>query len=105
MQDARTARLNSVARALVAGGLSLTAWTLFTAPAQAAPCEGYSGVCAETPTNPPPTNNRPTPPAELESTGAEVALLTVTGLGAVGGGAGLVIAGRRRSRRGATATA
>lgn len=105
MQDAPPARPHLLARALVAGGLGLAASTLLVAPAQAAPCEGYSGVCAETPTDAPPTDNRPTPPAELEATGAEVALLSVVGLGALGGGAALVVAGRRRTHRGDAATA
>lgn len=108
MQDARTARSHPVAHALVIGGLGLSAAVLGAAPAHAVPCEGYSGVCAETPGTPPPTTLRPRPPADLESTGAETALLAVIGLGAVGGGTALVVAGRRRGHgghRGRTATA
>lgn len=99
MQDARTVRPHLVARALVIGGLGAAAVTLSAAPSQAAPCEGYSGACATTPGTPPPTSLRPRPPAELENTGAETALLAVIGLGAVSGGTALVVAGRRRTHR------
>lgn len=101
MQDARTTSV--VVRALTAGALGVAACTLMLAtPAQAA-CEGYSGVCVTGPPSTPPTSLRPRPPVQLENTGAETALLAVIGLGAVGGGAALVVAGRRRSHRSAAA--
>lgn len=68
-------------------------------PASAAPCEGYSGVCAETPTAPPRTvvggitDERP----GLAATGSEIALLSLISLGSLSAGAGLVVAGRRRT--------
>jgi LPXTG-motif cell wall-anchored protein len=105
MQDARTARPHLVSRALVIGGLAVTAGALLAGPAHAAPCEGYSGACATTPGTPPPTSLRPRPPADLENTGAETALLAVIGLGAVSGGTALVVAGRRRTHRGDPAPA
>lgn len=75
---------------------------LLAAPATAAPCEGYSAVCATTPpavpTIKPVTDLSPERPA-LAATGGEVLLLTVVGAGAVAGGGALVVAGRRRTRR------
>lgn len=100
MQDARTTSI--AVRALTAGALGLAACTLLATPAQAA-CEGYSGACVTGPPSVPPTSLRPRPPVQLENTGAETALLVVIGLGAVGGGTALVIAGRRRSQRPASA--
>ena len=82
----------------VAAGLA--AVVVLAGPAAAAPCEGYSAVCPTdatvAPTTAPPTNLSPERPA-LADTGTEVALLLVVGAGAVAGGAGLVVAGRRRA--------
>ena len=87
------------AAALVVGAAGSV---LLAAPASAAPCEGYSAVCATTgvatPTTKPVTDLSPERPA-LAATGGEVLLLTVVGAGALAGGTALVVAGRRRSAR------
>jgi LPXTG-motif cell wall-anchored protein len=94
MLDRRTT--SRLTAALLTAG---TGVVLLAAPAAAAPCEGYSAVCAETPTAAPTTqppsqvaNNRP----GLAATGDEIALLSVVGLGTLAGGTALVVAGRRR---------
>lgn len=95
MPDRRPTRLTAAVLAAGAGVL------LLAAPAVAAPCEGYSGVCAETPPDAPTTviggitDDR----AGLAATGGEIAVLSLAGLGTVAGGAALVVAGRRKTAR------
>lgn len=106
-----TARTPLVAGLCLTAGLAVFAPTMAYA-APAAVCDAYSGTC----TTPPPTSPPTSPPGdvddnneggggsggggggdELPFTGGEAVLVGVLGLGALTGGAFLVIAGRRRA--------
>lgn len=96
-------------RTATAGGLLALSAALSVAAAgpAAAVCDAYSGLCPEPPAvlpttvpSAPAVLGRTTPPTEgpttLPFTGGELVLVSAAGLAAVGGGAALVLAGRRR---------
>ena len=112
-------RTASAAGTLLVGGLLCLGTA---APAVAAPCDAYSQTCPSTPpgtigggtgggaqapssapgkvtgrtNNPATTTTVPAEGRTLPFTGAELALLTVVGGGAIAGGTMFVVAGRRR---------
>jgi hypothetical protein len=90
-------------RTLAAGVLAAGAVLVVGGAAPAlAQCDAYSQNCP----TPPPSDKLPTPsggastssdgPDQLPFSGGEITLMTAIGVGALGGGTALVVAGRRR---------
>ncbi len=93
--------MRTTARLFVGGALVGVA-TLAGSPSALAVCDAYSGGCVEvgvldTTTSVPATTQVGTP-TTLPFTGADLALAAAAGIGAVGVGTALVVAGLRRSR-------